>query len=127
QNQGGRRSMQMNYHHPSMPWLSASIEFLPSRSLSLSKGTFLVTLKESPSSHRSTNVSDRLNQLTRRERECALLAAEGLHNQDIAKKLGKSQITVRNQLSSIYRKLGIDSRHKLIAAVAQMDKSLRRK
>jgi DNA-binding CsgD family transcriptional regulator len=127
QNSGGRRSMQLNYNHPSMPWLSASIEFLPSRSLSLSKGTFLVTLKENPSSHRSTNVSDQINQLTRRERECALLAAEGLHNQDIAKKLGKSQITVRNQLSSIYRKLGIDSRHKLIAAVAQMDKSLRKK
>jgi DNA-binding CsgD family transcriptional regulator len=127
QKAGGRRSMQLNYNHPSMPWLSASIEFLPSRSLSLSKGTFLVTLKESPSSNRSTNVSDNLNQLTRRERECALLAAEGPHNQDIAKKLGKSQITVRNQLSSIYRKLGIDSRHKLIAAIAQMEQSARKK
>ena len=54
------------------------------------------------------NLSHKLNQLTRRERECALLAAQGLHNGDIAKRLGKSQITVRNQLSSIYRKLGID-------------------
>lgn len=128
QSPGGRKSLHLNYTHPSMPWLSASIEFLPSRLLSLSKGTFLVTLKESPSSsHRNTDVSDKLNQLTRRERECALLAAEGLHNQDIAKKLGKSQITVRNQLSSIYRKLGIDSRHKLIAAVAQMENAPRKK
>jgi len=127
QNPGGRRSMILNYNHPSTPWLSASIEFLPSRTLTLSKGTFLITLKENPSSQRSTSVSDKFSQLSRRERECALLAAEGLHNQDIARKLGKSQITVRNQLSSIYRKLGIDSRHKLIAAVAQMDQSLLKK
>ena len=100
--------------------MSASIEFLPSRSLSLSKGTFLLTLKEERPSKRSANLSDKLNQLTRRERDCALLAAQGLPNRDIAKKLGKSEITVRNQLSSIYRKLGIDTRHKLIAAFARL-------
>jgi DNA-binding CsgD family transcriptional regulator len=120
QGQGGRRSMHHEYRHPSSPWLSASIEFLPSRSLSLSKGTFLVTLKEEHALNRSGSLSDKINQLTRRERECALLAAQGLHNRDIANKLGKSEITVRNQLSSIYRKLGIDTRHKLIAAFAQL-------
>jgi DNA-binding CsgD family transcriptional regulator len=120
---GHRKPLLLNYRHPSMPSLSASIEFLPSRSLSLSKGTFLVTLEEDHSSHRGLDLSHKLNQLTRRERECALLAAEGLHNGDIAKRLGKSQITVRNQLSSIYKKLGIDSRSKLIAALAQIDKS----
>jgi len=117
---GSRKSLHLVYHHPSTLWLSASIEFLPSRSLALSKGTFLVTLKEDPSSHRGVNLTDKINQLSRRERECALLAAEGLHNQEIAKQLGKSQITVRNQLSSIYRKLGINSRHQLIAAVARL-------
>jgi DNA-binding CsgD family transcriptional regulator len=120
---GHRKPLLLNYRHPSIPSLGASIEFLPSRSLSLSKGTFLVTLKEDHSSHRGLDLSHKLNQLTRRERECALLAAEGLHNGDIAKRLGKSQITVRNQLSSIYKKLGIDSRSKLIAALAQIDKS----
>ncbi len=120
QGPGGRRSMHFDYHHPSTHWLSASIEFLPSRSLSLSKGTFLVTLKEEHSSNRDGLLSDKLSQLTRRERECALLAAQGLHNRDIASKLGKSEITVRNQLSSIYRKLGIDTRHKLIAAFARL-------
>jgi DNA-binding CsgD family transcriptional regulator len=117
---GGRRSLQLEYHHPSKQWLSASIEFLPSRSLALSKGTFLVTLKEEDALNRSGSLSDKIDQLSRRERECALLAAEGLHNRDIASKLGKSEITVRNQLSSIYRKLGIDTRHKLIAAFAQL-------
>ena len=122
-NFGNRKPLQLGYQHPTTPSLSASIEFLPSRSLSLSKGTFLVTLEEDHSSERVLDVSHKLNQLTRRERECALLAAEGLHNGDIAKRLGKSQITVRNQLSSIYKKLGIDSRNKLIAAIAQLDKS----
>jgi DNA-binding CsgD family transcriptional regulator len=117
---GGRRSMQFGYKHPANPLLSASIEFLPSRSLSLSKGTFLLTLKEEPLSGQGANLSDKLNELTRRERDCALLAAQGLHNRDIAKKLGKSEITVRNQLSSIYRKLGFKTRHKLIAAFARL-------
>ena len=33
----------------------------------------------------------KINQLTRRERECALLAAQGLHNRDIAKQAGKER------------------------------------
>lgn len=118
---GGRRSMQFGYKHPSDPSLSASIEFLPSRSLSLSKGTFLLTLKEERLSEQGADFSDKLNQLTRRERDCALLAAQGLHNRDIAKKLGKSEITVRNQLSSIYKKLGFTTRHNLIAAFARLN------
>ena len=112
--------MQFAYKHPNDPALSASIEFLPSRSLSLSKGTFLLTLKEERLSEQGADLSDKLNQLTRRERDCALLAAQGLHNRDIAKKLGKSEITVRNQLSSIYKKLGFATRHSLIAAFARL-------
>jgi DNA-binding CsgD family transcriptional regulator len=125
QGPGGRRSLHVDYHHPTKPSLSALIEFLPSRSLSLSKGTFLLTLKEERLSEQGANLSDKLNQLTRRERDCALLAAQGLHNRDIAKKLGKSEITVRNQLSSIYKKLGFDTRHKLISAFARIDPELR--
>ena len=120
QGPGGRKSLQLEYRHPSTPCLSASIEFLPSRSLSLSKGTFLLTLRQEDASNGGGSLSDKINQLTRRERECALLAAQGLQNRDIASKLGKSEITVRNQLSSIYRKLGIDTRHKLIAAFARL-------
>jgi DNA-binding CsgD family transcriptional regulator len=122
---GGRRSLHIDYRHPTKSWLSASIEFLPSRSLSLSKGTFLLTLKEERLTEQGADLSDKLNQLTRRERDCALLAAQGLHNRDIAKKLGKSEITVRNQLSSIYKKLGFSTRHKLIAAFAKVDTELR--
>ena len=114
------------HFHPRIRWLSASIEFLPSRTLSLTKGTFLVTLNEDPVSHKGMSISHKINQLSPRERECALLAAEGLHNNEIGKRLGKSPITVRNQLTSIFSKLGLDSRHKLIAAFAHLDSTTKK-
>ncbi len=83
---------------------------------------FHPTTTSVPTHRRAFPVPDRtgvlrgMNTLTPRERDCALLAAEGLHNLEIAQKLGKSIITVRNQLTSIYRKMGIDSRSKLVAA-----------
>ena len=80
----------------------------------------MLTLNEERLSKKETNLADKLNQLTRRERDCALLAAQGLHNRDIAQRLGKSEITVRNQLSSIYKKLGFKTRHELIAAFARL-------
>jgi DNA-binding CsgD family transcriptional regulator len=122
----GRASLRAVHPHPKIGWLSATIEFLPSRTLTLTKGTFLVTLNEDPVSHKGVSVSQKTNQLSPRERECALLAAEGLHNGEIGKRLGKSPITVRNQLSSIFKKLGLDSRHKLIAAFAQADATSRK-
>ncbi len=107
--------------HPKVRWLSASIEFLPSRNLTLSKGTFLVTLNEERVTDKGANLARKVSELPARERECAILAAEGLQNNEIAKRLGKSAITVRNQLTSIFGKLGIDNRHKLIAAFAHLN------
>lgn len=51
--------------------------------------------------------------LTRREREVALLAAEGRTSREIAEQLVVSVRTVDNHLASIYRKLGIAGRHEL--------------
>ena len=48
--------------------------------------------------------------LTPREVEVVPLIAEGLQNKEIAQRLGLSEQTVRNHLSSIYRKL--DSRNR---------------
>lgn len=56
-----------------------------------------------------------LSQLTQREREVALLVCEGLGNEEIAERLHKSIGTIKNQLQSIFAKLGIDSRAKLIS------------
>jgi len=57
------------------------------------------------------------NALTEREREIAELAAEGMRNIEIAKKLFLSEHTVRAHLRSIYQKLDIDRRAKLSKAL----------
>ena len=49
-------------------------------------------------------------QLTAAEREVLQLVAKGLDNQAIADRLGKSEKTVRNQVSSIFDKLGVRTR-----------------
>ena len=51
--------------------------------------------------------------LTEREREVALLAAEGSRNNEIAEKLCISESTVRTHMRSIFKKLDIDRRVKL--------------
>ena len=40
--------------------------------------------------------------------------ARGLSNKEIARELGKSPATVKNQLVSVYRKLGVRSRIRLM-------------
>ncbi len=53
--------------------------------------------------------------LTPSEREVAAAAVAGKTNQEIAAARGGSARTVANQLASIYRKLGINSRAELAA------------
>jgi DNA-binding CsgD family transcriptional regulator len=52
--------------------------------------------------------------LTRAEASVVRHAARGLTNREIARTLGKSELTVRNQLASVYRKLGVTNRLRLI-------------
>jgi len=49
------------------------------------------------------------------ERSVVREACAGRSNDEIARRLGKGLGTVKNQLSSAYRKLGVDSRARLIA------------
>jgi len=51
--------------------------------------------------------------LSAREREIALLAANGRSNLDIARELAISHKTVEKHLASVYEKLGVSSRTKL--------------
>lgn len=51
--------------------------------------------------------------LTKRERDITRLIASGLANKDIAVRLGLSEKTVRNHLSTIYSKLGVTNRLEL--------------
>ena len=55
----------------------------------------------------------RSEQLTPREREVVGLIGQGLANQAIADKLFISQVTVRNHLTSVFRKLKVTSRFQL--------------
>jgi DNA-binding NarL/FixJ family response regulator len=55
--------------------------------------------------------------LTSREREVALLAADGLATKEIATRLYLSKRTVDTHLDRIYRKLGISSREELPIAL----------
>jgi DNA-binding CsgD family transcriptional regulator len=55
--------------------------------------------------------------LTAREREVALLAANGLTSKEIAARLYLSKRTVDTHLDRIYRKLGVAGRDELDAAL----------
>jgi two-component system, NarL family, nitrate/nitrite response regulator NarL len=60
---------------------------------------------------------DSMALLTRREREVVGLAADGVKNREIARRLGLSEHTVKNYLFSIFGKLGVASRLELTLAV----------
>lgn len=53
--------------------------------------------------------------LTPAEAEVVALVARGLPNREVAARLRKSETTVKNQLSTVYRKLGLKRRLQLIS------------
>ena len=57
---------------------------------------------------------DQLFDLTEREREIAELAAKGLRNREIAKKLFISENTVKHHLKTAFQKMNIDRRSRLV-------------
>jgi DNA-binding NarL/FixJ family response regulator len=61
-----------------------------------------------------TKLSDWLDDLTEREREVIALVKEGLSNKEIAYRLSISDSTVRHHLTSIFDKVGVPNRQKLL-------------
>lgn len=59
--------------------------------------------------------------LSATEARILLAASAGSSNKTIARRLNKSEFTVRNQLSSAYRKLGVSNRVEAIGWLKRMD------
>ena len=101
--------------HPKIPGMSANVSFLPSKSLAVTRGTFLVALHHEKDTPDETSSYESLQKLTRREREIVQLATEGKSSREIGQQLGTSGSTVRIQLHNIYKKLNIHSRYQLLS------------
>lgn len=56
-----------------------------------------------------------LEELTPAERDVVAAVLRGRNNAEIAAERGCAYRTVANQLASVYRKLGVSSRHELLA------------
>jgi two-component system nitrate/nitrite response regulator NarL len=53
-------------------------------------------------------------ELTPRERELVTLVAEGLRNEEVGRRLGITEKTVRNHLTAVFQKLGVSGRLELV-------------
>ena len=108
--------------HRRIPGLRASVNMVQMDSAPLSPPMFLITLE-----HRETaadqphNGSSRLAllaHLTRGEQQVASLVGRGYRNTEIAQRLNKSAMTVKKQLQSVYHKLDVTGRGRLMALLA---------
>ena len=99
--------------HPSIPGLSAKIYFIPSKSLTLSSGRFMVEMYHDHGNAAKVPVSTFLSKLSRSERKVVLEAARGLSNAEIGRVLRKSPGTVKVQLAQAFKKLKLKSRAQL--------------
>jgi DNA-binding CsgD family transcriptional regulator len=79
---------------------------------------FLIEVEAADRSDGSTaEAITAIAQLSACEREVALLVADGYSNGEIAQELGKSVMTVKKQLRSIYQKLKVPTRGRLGALI----------
>ncbi|HEX4139091.1 MAG TPA: helix-turn-helix transcriptional regulator [Candidatus Methylacidiphilales bacterium] len=99
--------------HPRLAGLSAKIYFIPSKSLTLSSGRFLVEIYYDRPNAARAPVANPLSRLSRSERAVSLEAARGLSNEEIARALRKSPGTVKVQLAQAFKKLKLKSRAQL--------------
>jgi DNA-binding NarL/FixJ family response regulator len=60
-----------------------------------------------------------MNTLTRKERQIAILVAQGMTNKEIARQLGSSPFTVRNQVKVIIHKLELRNRTQVAYLIGQ--------
>jgi DNA-binding CsgD family transcriptional regulator len=110
--------------HPQRGGLRITLRLLEVAPHSLLAPGFLVLFDDDRQALRfdhgaGSNALSRLACLSRREQEVVLLACDGQSDKEIAVALGKSPLTVKKQLHSVYRKLEIPGRGKLTSLLLQ--------
>jgi DNA-binding CsgD family transcriptional regulator len=106
--------------HPTQAGLRASVNLLQLDAAPLSMPMFLIRFEDTGRSD-ETDVREKsaavslLTRLSPREGDVARLIGQGCTNDEAAKRLGKSVLTVKRQLRSIYQKLGVAGRGRLTA------------
>ena len=93
---------------------AGTLQISPSIAQKMIQNTYVEAENTSQTSNMDFNKFEWLNTLTKREREIFTLIATGHDNEEIAEKLDLALQTVRNQVSTIYSKLGVKDRFEII-------------
>lgn len=106
--------------HPTLAGRTASVSAVNAAPGLLARPGFLVVLedrtKDAGTKLAVTPERQRLLWLlSPSEREIALLICEGCSNQEIARRLKKSLLTIKKQATAVYAKVGVPSRARLMA------------
>ena len=101
--------------HPDDPTRRVVIEPLGAPTDPLSQPVFLLRFDLPQSRHHTATLLQKLSELSTAEKAVTEQLMAGESNRQIAHNLGKSEGTVKKQLESIYRKLGVHDRLRLVA------------
>jgi DNA-binding CsgD family transcriptional regulator len=109
--------------HPRQPYLRATIHLKQISSVGVARPHFLIACEDlGQSGQRSGRLGlfrlPGIARLTRREREVAQLVCEGRSNKEIAQNACLSLPTVKKHLHSVFRKLQVPSRTRLVVLAA---------
>jgi DNA-binding CsgD family transcriptional regulator len=110
-------------HHPHSRNLRATIQLTQVKSASVARPHFLIACEDLCRGGTGSRRPELFRlpafaRLTRREREVAQLACEGRSNKEIAENACLSLQTVKKHLYSVFRKLEVPSRTRLVALTA---------
>ncbi|MGE5207961.1 MAG: response regulator transcription factor, partial [Alphaproteobacteria bacterium] len=110
-------------NHPCLQHLRATIHLKQINSVGVAGPHFLIACEDfCRNSERSGRLRlfrlPGITRLTRREREVAQLVCEGRSNKEIAQNACLSLATVKKHLHSVFRKLAVPSRSRLVALTA---------
>ena len=107
-------------HHPGLPHLRSTIQLKQLKSAGVARPHFLIRFENlSPDTNGTARLANSrlpvLAGLTKREQEIAELVCEGRSNQEIADDACLSLPMVKKHLHSVFRKLEVPSRSRLVA------------